>query len=87
MKILLGFSDEQILNRRMIFFDASTMKFRNVKLRDRNANCAVCGDNPTIKDVKNFDYDDFCQTNCNKYALIKIPTQNNITVQDFESIY
>jgi adenylyltransferase/sulfurtransferase len=36
VKIILGFSDEQILNRRMIFFDASNMKFRNVKLRDRN---------------------------------------------------
>jgi adenylyltransferase/sulfurtransferase len=70
VKIILGFSDEQILNRRMIFFDAASMKFRNVKLRDRNPACSVCGDCPTLTDVAKFDYDTFCQTNCNKYALI-----------------
>ena len=57
----------------MIFFDASTMKFRNVKLRERNPDCAVCGENPTVRDVSAFDYESFCQTNCNKYALIQIP--------------
>lgn len=67
----------------MIFFDAASMRFRNVKLRDRNANCEVCGDSPTITETKNFDYDEFCQTKCNKYALIKIPAENNITVEDF----
>jgi len=86
-KIVLGFSDDQILNRRMIFFDASNMKFRNVKIRDRNPECVVCGDNPTLKDVSAFNYDDFCQVSCNKYALIKIPPENNITVNDFEAIY
>jgi adenylyltransferase/sulfurtransferase len=44
----------------MIFFDAATMKFRNVKIRDRNPECAVCGDKPTLTDVSKFDYDDFC---------------------------
>ena len=87
VKIILGFSDDQILNRRMIFFDAATMKFRNVKIRDRNPNCAVCGDKPSVIDVSKFDYDIFCQTNCDKYAMIKIPVENNISVQDFESIY
>lgn len=87
VKIALGFSDEQVLNRRMIFFDASTMKFRNVKLRDRNPACVVCGDNPTLKDVSEFDYESFCQTNCNKYALIQIPPENNITVEEFHKIY
>ena len=71
----------------MIFFDASNMKFRNVKIRDRNPACVVCGDNPTLKDVSLFNYDDFCQVSCNKYALIKIPAENNITVNDFEAIY
>lgn len=68
----------------MIFFDAYAMTFRNVRLRDRNPQCDVCGDQPKIVDVKDFDYDDFCQTNCNKYALIKIPEKNNITVEQFE---
>lgn len=71
----------------MIFFDASNMKFRNVKLRDRNPACAVCGDTPSVVDVSKFDYETFCQTNCNKYALIKIAQENNITVEDFAAVY
>ena len=63
------------------------MKFRNVRLRDRNPACTVCGDNPTLTDVSKFSYDNFCQVSCNKYALIKIPTENNITVTEFEAIY
>lgn len=87
VKIILGFSDEQILNRRMIFFDAATMKFRNVKIRDRNPECIVCGVNPQLTDVSQFDYDDFCQVSCNRYTAFKIPAENNITVQDFDLIY
>lgn len=60
VKIIVGFSDDQILTKRMIFFDASSMKFRNVKLRDRNLKCEVCGENPTLTDVSQFNYEDFC---------------------------
>jgi molybdopterin/thiamine biosynthesis adenylyltransferase len=70
VKIILGFSEDNILTKRMIFFDAASMRFRNVKLRDRNPKCEVCGDEPTLTDTNKFDYDEFCQTNCNKYALI-----------------
>ena len=71
----------------MIFFDALSMKFRNVKLRDRQPGCAVCGPdcpNP-IRDVSSFDYADFCQTNCNKYALIKLPKANTVPAKEFYS--
>lgn len=71
----------------MIFFDAASMRFRNVKLRERNPRCDVCGDEPTVTDTKLFDYDDFCQTKCNKYALIQIPPENNITVENFSIEY
>ena len=87
IKIILGFTDEQILTKRMVFFDAACMKFRNVRLRERNPACEVCGDEPTITDTTKFDYDEFCQTKCNKYALIKIPESNNITVEDFQKLY
>ena len=87
VKIILGFSDDQILNRRMIFFDAATMRFRNVKLRDRSPSCVVCGDQPSLTDVSKFDYDEFCQVLCNRYAAFIIPPENNITVADFDLIY
>jgi len=87
VKIIVGASPDEILSRRMVFFDGLTMKFRTVKLREKIPSCKVCGDNPSIKNVKEFDYDTFCSTNCDKYALIKIPPENNITVEDFHSQY
>ena len=45
------------LNGRLLIFDALDMEFREVKSR-RNANCPVCGDNPTI--TKLIDYEEFC---------------------------
>ena len=44
----------------MVIFDALDMKFRNVKLRGRNKDCISCGESPLIKNVAEFDYNDFC---------------------------
>jgi adenylyltransferase/sulfurtransferase len=71
----------------MLLFDASNMKFRNAKIRDRNPDCIVCGEKPSLIDVSTFDYEDFCQTKCSRYDSIFIPPENNITVHDFEPIY
>lgn len=65
VKIILGFEDSLILTQRMVFFDALSLKFRNVKIRGRNPACIACGDSPSITDVSLIDYYDFCQTNCN----------------------
>jgi hypothetical protein len=71
----------------MIFLDALAMKFRNVKLRERNPKCVACGpecpDDLKIKSVESVDYAEFCQTNCNKYAMIKLPAENTISVEQF----
>ena len=68
----------------MIFVDMLMMKFRNVKLREQNQKCIACGpecpEGERIKDVASYDYADFCGFNCtNKYALIKLKPENNIT--------
>jgi molybdopterin/thiamine biosynthesis adenylyltransferase/molybdopterin converting factor small subunit len=42
---------------RLLLFDALSMEFRVVKLR-RDPNCPLCGDNPTIKEL--IDYENFC---------------------------
>ena len=73
VKILLGFDDSMLLNRRMLIFDGMMMKFRNVKMRDRNPACVACGENQTIPDVAQFDYADFCQMNCDLIAQIQLP--------------
>ena len=55
IKIILGAPD--ILVNRLVLFDAWRMRFRELKLR-KNPECPVCGDNPTIK--KLIDYEEFC---------------------------
>ncbi|KAK9711706.1 ThiF family [Popillia japonica] len=47
-----------VLSSRLLTFDACEAVFRNVKLRTRNSRCAVCGDDPTITTL--IDYEEFC---------------------------
>ena len=51
IKIILGFDQSLILTQRMVFFDALTLKFRNVKIRGKNSACVACGEAPSIYDV------------------------------------
>ncbi len=55
IKVILGAPD--IMVNRLLLFDAWRMRFRELKLR-KNPDCPVCGDNPTIKEL--IDYEEFC---------------------------
>jgi len=55
LKLILGQGDS--LSGRLLIFDSLATKFREMKLR-RDKNCPVCGDNPTIKEL--IDYEQFC---------------------------
>jgi len=55
VKLIIGRGDS--LMGRLLLFDALQMKFRELKLR-RNPNCPICGDNPSIKQL--IDYEQFC---------------------------
>lgn len=87
VKIILEMPIENILWKRMIFFDALQMKFRNVKLRGQNLKCVICGpeceESLKLINVEEFDYQEFCQTKCSRYSLMKVPEENNITAQAF----
>lgn len=49
IKYILGIGD--LLTNTLLTYDALTMEFRSVKL-SRNADCALCGDKPTITELK-----------------------------------
>lgn len=49
LKYLLGKGD--LLIGRLMMYDALAMKFREVTVK-KNPNCPVCGENPTIKELK-----------------------------------
>jgi sulfur-carrier protein adenylyltransferase/sulfurtransferase len=55
IKLILGVG--QTLVGRLLLYDAFNMRFRELKLR-RDPACPVCGDNPTVKAL--IDYDQFC---------------------------
>ena len=57
IKLLAGIGDP-LLGRLMIY-DALEMTYRQVKIR-KDPNCAVCGDNPTVTEL--IDYEAFCGT-------------------------
>eukprot|EP01026_Neomeris_dumetosa_P035998 TRINITY_DN2894_c0_g1_i5.p2 TRINITY_DN2894_c0_g1~~TRINITY_DN2894_c0_g1_i5.p2 ORF type:complete len:444 (+),score=48.00 TRINITY_DN2894_c0_g1_i5:120-1451(+) len=51
----------EVLDRKLLLFDATTMEFRRVKLRDRNPKCIACGDEPKITsdNLSFYDYFEF----------------------------
>src|SRR6187551_2844572 len=55
IKLILGVGEPLV--GRLLLYDAFTMRFRELKLR-RDADCPVCGDRPTVKEL--IDYDQFC---------------------------
>ncbi len=55
VKLILGKGES--LGGRLLLFDALGMKFRELKLR-KNPKCPVCGENPSIKEL--IDYEEFC---------------------------
>jgi len=55
IKLILGQGDALV--GRLLLIDALGMKFRELKLR-RNPDCPVCGKNPTITEL--IDYEEFC---------------------------
>ena len=55
LKYFLGIGES--LSSRLLLIDALSMTFREVKLK-RNPACPLCGDNPTVKEL--IDYEIFC---------------------------
>ncbi len=55
IKIILG-KGEPLIGR-LLLYDALKMKFRELKIR-KDPSCPVCGDNPTIHELQDYDY--FC---------------------------
>ena len=55
LKLLLGIGTS--LQGKLLLYEALEMRFDEINLQ-KNQNCAVCGDNPTI--TKLTDYEDYC---------------------------
>ncbi|NOZ03221.1 MAG: molybdopterin-synthase adenylyltransferase MoeB [FCB group bacterium] len=76
IKLLAGIG--QPLKGRFLLFDALSMEFSELKL-NRNEACVVCGDNPTITDL--IDYQEFCGIPSEKPK----PKYGEISVQELKA--
>lgn len=57
IKLIVG--GGETLVGRLLNFDAWKMRFRELKIH-KDLNCPICGQNPTITKLEEYDYADFC---------------------------
>ncbi len=75
IKLIIGEGNPLI--GRLLLFDALKLNFRELKLH-KNHDCPICGDNPTIHEL--IDYEEFCGINVNDNLAI----QDVITVKELK---
>jgi len=79
IKVILG--AEGILLNRLLLFDAWKMTFRQLKLR-KDPHCPLCGDNPTIKEL--IDYEEFCGL---RTPVEEKPAFEEITATELKALF
>ena len=77
LKIILGKGNT--LSGRLLVYNALSMKFRELNL-SKNKNCPACGENPTIKEL--IDYEQFCGINNDKVEYGEITVRELKTMID-----
>ena len=55
LKLILGIGEPLV--GKLLIYDALKTEFRNLKLR-KDSSCPLCGEEPTIKEL--IDYEEFC---------------------------
>ncbi|KAM9466561.1 adenylyltransferase and sulfurtransferase MOCS3 isoform 1-T1 [Clarias gariepinus] len=72
--------------QQLLMFDAQDCRFRSIKLRAKQAGCAVCGEMPTVTELQ--DYERFCGSSatdkCRRLNLL--PAEQRVSVQEYKSI-
>ncbi|XP_025090716.1 adenylyltransferase and sulfurtransferase MOCS3-like [Pomacea canaliculata] len=74
------------LNQRLLLFDALDCSTRIIKLRPRQASCAVCGDAPSIRHL--IDYEQFCGARATDKDHEKrvLPPSSRITAVEYHEL-
>ncbi|XP_055638765.1 adenylyltransferase and sulfurtransferase MOCS3 [Toxorhynchites rutilus septentrionalis] len=84
IKIILG--NEGVLSGRLLLFDGQQSTFRNLKLRSKKADCAVCSEGASL--TKLIDYEQFCNmkaTDKDSHLSLLEPHER-ITVQEYKEL-
>ena len=75
IKLITGIGEPLVGS--LMVYDALEMSYRKIRVR-KDPNCAVCGENPTVTEL--IDYDDFCGTVSDE--AMQAAQGSTITVQD-----
>ncbi|XP_009079016.1 PREDICTED: adenylyltransferase and sulfurtransferase MOCS3 [Acanthisitta chloris] len=70
----------------MLLFDALEGRFRDIKLRPKRADCAVCGDDPSVTCLQ--DYEAFCGSSATDKCrtLQLLPGADRISVEQYKAL-
>nr|XP_057946037.1 adenylyltransferase and sulfurtransferase MOCS3 isoform X2 [Doryrhamphus excisus] len=72
--------------QQLVMFDAQSARFRSIRLRPKKSSCAVCGEQPSVTQL--VDYEALCGSaatdKCRRLALLS--RDQRITVQDYKYI-
>lgn len=84
IKIILG--NDGVLSGRLLLFDGHQSAFRNLKLRGKKADCAVCSENASL--TKLIDYEQFCSmkaTDKDSHLSLLKPHER-VTAEEYKSL-
>ncbi|XP_054268273.1 adenylyltransferase and sulfurtransferase MOCS3 [Macrosteles quadrilineatus] len=75
-----------VLSSRLLLFDGEDCVFRNIKLRQKREDCAVCGKNPSIHQL--VDYEQFCGAKANdkEWSLSILSDEERILPQELHNV-
>ncbi|KRZ93612.1 Adenylyltransferase and sulfurtransferase MOCS3, partial [Trichinella sp. T8] len=67
--------------KKMLLYDGRAGTFRVIRLRDKDRQCAICGQNPKIFQLE--DYEEFCKMEARDLAhqISCLPEEDRVTVQ------
>ncbi|XP_054653213.1 adenylyltransferase and sulfurtransferase MOCS3 isoform X2 [Dunckerocampus dactyliophorus] len=72
--------------QQLVMFDAESARFRSIRLRPKKSSCAVCGEQPSVTQL--VDYEALCGSaatdKCRRLKLLS--RDQRITVQDYKAI-
>lgn len=72
--------------KQLLMFDGQEGRFRSIRLRHKQAECAVCGETPTVTELQ--DYEQFCGSaatdKCRRLNLLT--KEQRVSVQEYKAI-
>lgn len=75
-----------VISGRLLLFDGTETKFHNVRLRSKNADCAICGQHRVIHEL--IDYEEFCGAKANDKEpnLNLLRKEERISAEEYNEI-